>query len=96
MTKKYQQQNQKLEKLQEYQTQKIDNIQQFHPKIHNLTDVHFTENETILLSKGLKYNLHYKPNNWIRTLATEAETTISYINETEQNYLRHAVAKSIK
>jgi hypothetical protein len=32
----------------------------------------------------------------IRTLAVEAETAISYMKETEQNYLRHAVAKSIK
>jgi hypothetical protein len=95
MTKKYQQQNQKLKNLKEHQTQKIENKQQFHPKIRNLTDIHFIEKETTLISKGLKYNLHYKRNNWIRTLAIEAETAISYMKETEQNYSRHAVAKSI-
>jgi len=27
-----------------------------------------------LLNKGLIYNLNYKPNDWIRTLALQAET----------------------
>jgi hypothetical protein len=80
----------------EHETRKVDNKQQFHSKIRNLTDVHFTENENTLLSKGLKYNLHYKPNNWIRTLAIEAETAISYMKAIEQNCIRQAVVKSIK
>jgi hypothetical protein len=38
-----------------------------------------------LLSKGLKYNLHYKHKNWIETLALEAETAITQLAATEQN-----------
>jgi HD-GYP domain-containing protein (c-di-GMP phosphodiesterase class II) len=78
------------------QTQKIDNKQQFDPKIKNLTHIQLTENKTVLLSKGLEHNIHCKSNNWIRTLAIETETAISYTRETEQNYLRHATAKTIK
>jgi hypothetical protein len=36
----------------------------------------FTGDETQLLNKGLKYNLHYKHKNWIETLAIEADTAI--------------------
>jgi hypothetical protein len=49
-----------------------------------------------LLKKGLKYSLHYKQKKWLETLALEAETTISKINATEQQYYRHMVAKTIK
>jgi hypothetical protein len=65
-------------------------------RIINHTNTQFTYEETQLLSKGLKYNLHHKHKDWIETLALEAETAISKLNITEQNYYRHAVAKNIK
>jgi hypothetical protein len=49
-----------------------------------------------LLNKELKYNLYYKQKNWLETLALEAETAISKINATEQQYYRYMVAKTIK
>jgi hypothetical protein len=48
------------------------------------------------LKKGLKYNLHYKHKNWLETLALEAETVISKINATEQQYYKHMIVKTIK
>jgi ABC-type lipoprotein release transport system permease subunit len=42
-----------------------------------------------ILSKGLKYNLHYKQGNWIKTLAIEA-------NPTEQTYVSQAVANKVQ
>jgi hypothetical protein len=48
------------------------------------------------LKKGLKYNLHYKQKYWLETLALEAETAITKINATEQQYYRYMVAKTIK
>jgi mRNA-degrading endonuclease RelE of RelBE toxin-antitoxin system len=68
---------------------------QFYPKVHDQSDVHFTEDEIQLLCKGPKYNLHYKPKHWLKTLALEAATAISLADESKQNYLRHAVSKSL-
>jgi hypothetical protein len=61
---------------------------------HHRHTVH--KNETVLLSKGLKYNLHSKLNNWTRTTAIETETTISYVKETKQKCVRQAIAKTVK
>jgi hypothetical protein len=44
----------------------------------------------------LKYNLHHEQRNWIETLVLEAETAISNLDTTGQNYSRLAVAKIIK
>jgi len=41
------------------------------------------------------YNLRYKHKDWIKTLATEAETAISQLPKSEQEYLRYQVATSI-
>jgi hypothetical protein len=99
MTKKHTIQNKKLDKLREKQNN-IPTEQtmqhQFHPKIINHTDIQFTYNEIQLLNKGPKYNLQYKTSEWIKTIAIEAETAISYVEEIEQNYVRHAIAKSMK
>jgi hypothetical protein len=40
--------------------------------------------------------LHYKQKNSLETLAFEAETAVSKINATEQQYYRHMVTKTIK
>jgi hypothetical protein len=36
-----------------------------------------------LLNKGVKYNLHYKHKDWIKTLAIEADTAISQAHDTK-------------
>jgi hypothetical protein len=51
---------------------------------------------TKFLSKLLKYSLHHKSNKWIRTLAIDVETAISYMIETKQNYRRHVIVITIK
>jgi hypothetical protein len=60
----------------------------------NLTNITFTEDEMYLLNKGLKYNLHYKPKNWIQTLGLEAEIGIKQLPTNEQNYMWHLVGNS--
>jgi hypothetical protein len=35
----------------------------FYKRVENLSNVTFTKDETQLLNKGLKYNLHYKRKN---------------------------------
>jgi hypothetical protein len=49
-----------------------------------------------LLNKGLKYNLSYKPKNWIKNLALEAETALTYLPYTEQEGLRFQIARNIQ
>jgi hypothetical protein len=39
-----------------------------------------------LLDKGFKHNLHFRHKDWIKTLAVEADTAISKINEREGKY----------
>jgi len=67
----------------------------FHPRVINLTDITFNKNENILLQKGLKYNLHIKPKNWLKTIALEAETAINLLPIEERNPIRYLVAKSL-
>jgi hypothetical protein len=56
----------------------------FYKHTENLTNVTFMDAEMQLLNKGLKYNLHYKQRDWIRTLATEADAAISKLHERDQ------------
>jgi hypothetical protein len=79
------------------QTKQIINNTQY-PRVLNLlnqSDIYFTDDEMQLLEKGMKYNLHHKPENWIETLAIKADAAISQLDFTTQNYYRHAVAVNI-
>jgi hypothetical protein len=51
--------------------------------------------ETSLLKKGLNYNLHQKPKNWIGNIALEAETAIGRLEPSEQRAIRYLVAKNL-
>jgi hypothetical protein len=62
----------------------------------NFTNTILTEEEMLLLNKGLKYNLHYKPKTWIKRLALEAEMAINTIDKNQQNFMRQIVANQIK
>jgi hypothetical protein len=55
-------------------------------RVVNHTNVYFTNEEMKLLSKGLKYNLRHKNKKWIKTLLLKAETAITQLSATEQNY----------
>jgi hypothetical protein len=96
MKHKYHRINKKIQNLTKEQrkdTQPINNT--FYKRVENLT-VTFTNDETHLLSNGLKYNLHHKHSNWIKTLAIEADTAISQLNTTEQAYMRQAVPNKLQ
>jgi hypothetical protein len=99
LTNKHNTQQAKLNKLRIEQkshqaTQETQHI--FYPKLTNRTNIQLTHNETQLLNKGPGYNLQYTSRKWIETLAIEAETAISIIEETKQNHLRHMIANTIK
>ena len=71
------------------------NSSEFHPRIINKTNIVFSEQEIALLNKGLKYNLNYKQKNWNIKLALEAETTITQLRISEQEYMRYRVEENI-
>jgi hypothetical protein len=49
-----------------------------------------------LLNRGLKYNLHVKPKNWLQILAMQAETRIKRLSGKEQNYMRQIVVNNVQ
>jgi hypothetical protein len=49
-----------------------------------------------LLNKGLKYNLHHKPKNWLQILAMQAETGIKQLLGKEQNYMRQLITNNLQ
>jgi hypothetical protein len=55
----------------------------FYPRVVNNSTVKFATQEIVLLEKGLKYNLHWKPKNWMERVALDAETAISYVDITK-------------
>jgi predicted nucleic acid-binding Zn-ribbon protein len=77
---KYRNINKKLQKLKDQATHtktttgKENN--NFYARTVNLTSVNFTHEELLFFYKGLKYNLHYKHKDWIKTLAIEADTAV--------------------
>ena len=79
MDDKYQTIRQKLEQLTKQDKKDTNPEHTFFPRVTNKTNIQFTPIEEHLLQKGLKYNIHPKPKNWINTLAIEAETAITLL-----------------
>jgi hypothetical protein len=74
---------------------RTDNIQ-FYSRLINNTNIVFTDDENALLQKGLKYNLHVKPKQWLQKLAMEAETAITLLPLLDQNPVRYFIAKNVE
>ena len=68
----------------------------FYPRVINHTAINLSTEELALLNKGLKYNLHHKPRQWITTLTLEAETAISALPPSDQDPIRYLVNKQIQ
>ena len=85
MDDKYQTIRQKLEHLTKQEKKDTNPEHTFFPRVTNKTNIQFTPIEEHLLQKGLKYNIHPKPKNWINTLAIEAETAITLLHPSTKN-----------
>ena len=68
----------------------------FFQRVNNLTNIEFTDEESILLNKGMKYNLGHRHNSWIQNLGLEAECAITLLPPKDQEYMRLCVAKQIE
>jgi hypothetical protein len=96
MDRKYRTIDNKIKKLSKVQNQNNELQKLFYPRIDNRTDTEFSGNELTLLNKGLKYNFNFKPKNWIKNLALEAETALTYQPYTEQEGLRFQIARNLQ
>ena len=85
----------KLIHVTQTQTKTPHKTHTFYPRLTNNTSIRFSNGETALIQKGLKYNLHSKPKNWIHNLALEAETAISLLPSSEQDVYRKLVVDHI-
>jgi hypothetical protein len=50
----------------------------------------------MLHNKGLKYNLHHKPKNWLTNLAFEAETAVHLLDIRLRDHFRFLVAHNLQ
>jgi hypothetical protein len=69
-------------------------VHMFAKRTVNLTNVVFTKVEIHILDKGLKYNLHHTPKNWIQTLAMQAKVGKRQLPKEDQAYFRQAAANN--
>jgi hypothetical protein len=66
----------------------------FCPRVVNKTNIVFTNEEIMLLNRGLQYNLHFKNKDWLKKLALEADTAISIAEPKYQDFFRRTIAKN--
>jgi hypothetical protein len=82
--------------------QQLDKTQQcmerkFYPRVHNMTNIHFKDNEYDLLSRGIKYNMGTQPKNCVKQLIYETENAIKHINDNgQQEAIRYIASKNIE
>jgi hypothetical protein len=96
MEKKYKNIDDKIKKLVLTQAEFLDTEIQFYPRVINMTDIVFTDEEMTLLNKGLKYDQSYKRRHWISYLTLEAENAITLLPVQEQDRIRYEVAYNLE
>ena len=92
---RYKNMDNKLARLAQQQTQDKPPKHSFYLRVVNMTDIPFSEPEMSILQKGPKYNLHSKPENWLQTLALEAETAITHLPPSHREVYRMLTAERI-
>jgi len=93
LERKYKTMEEKLDKLTNIQMEKPYNTKKFYHHVINKTDIIFSNDELLLLSKGPKYNLNCKNKNWIRTRVLQAETSTNQLPAFVQQHTRYQVKK---
>jgi hypothetical protein len=66
----------------------------FYPRIRNLTDIKFTNEELEILNCGLQHSVEKRLEAYLTNLITERETAIKLLDPKVQNTYRHLVAKN--
>lgn len=70
---------------------------EFYEKVKNLTEVEFSKDENILLSKGLKYNMEasYKDTNNLKQTIGECENALLLVEPRNRNHARHLILEKL-
>ena len=92
---KYKNLDKKINQITKTQTTTPLKPHTFHPRVVNNTNINFTNNETALLQKGIKYNTQAKKKGWIQNVALEAETAFTQLPTNQREVYRKLVADSI-
>ena len=87
MENQYQKRNQKLDilmnnKPKQYNTQKMNNFQ---PKVVNLSQVRLTKQHVQTLSLGPNYAIEKEPKSYINNLIIDTEVAIRQLDQKSQN-----------
>ena len=69
---------------------------QFQPKVINLSDKHFTEEQISVLSLGPKHAIEKEPKKYINELIVDTEVAIRQLDPKLQSTFRYLAAKQIK
>ena len=67
----------------------------FYHRVIRKTNVTITNEQLLPINKSSQYVLQYRPKEWIKSLALEAETAITFLPTREQDLLRHKIGKNI-
>jgi hypothetical protein len=71
-------------------------IIKYFPRVINKTEIVFSNEEYAVLSKGLKYNLHFKKKDRKKNLPLEPENALNFVHVKDQDFLRSLMAKNIE
>jgi mRNA-degrading endonuclease RelE of RelBE toxin-antitoxin system len=96
MEKKYKSLDMKVNKLVQTGTNKSKTDTQFYRRLVNKTSISLSDEEFMLLNKGLKYNLNQKRKHWLSNLASEAKAAITLLPAYEQEHIRYHVAYKLQ
>jgi hypothetical protein len=94
--KKYRTLDEKINKLLNTQTKKLENSTDLYLRVINKTNIIFSNEELLLLYKGLKFIPNLKQKQSLNNLAFEAENDIPLLPTCEQDYVRHQVAHNLQ
>jgi hypothetical protein len=86
----------KINKLARDQKRKPVSKIQFYPRVLNNTNIEFSDEEVVLLNKGLKNNLLCNKKYWLSNLALESEAAVMTLPVHEQEYVRYQVTHNLQ
>jgi hypothetical protein len=94
--------NKKIDWLQQQRQQKKNregpnhSIQDFYPRIKNLTNIRFNDEELQLLNYGLNYSVEKPTTPYLTELIAETERAIKFLDEKLQNTYRFLTTNKLK
>jgi hypothetical protein len=98
MENQYQKLNKKLDALsnQTHKDKTKQKVNNFQPRVINLSNIHFTKEQIQTLSLGPNFAIEMQPKRYINALIVDTENAIRQLEPKMQNVYRHLAAKQIQ